>query len=222
MAIRGKYGGKNQCQNNLIKGVNLIAEPLPAIENGMCYMLCIHWLIRYLGKSPKTRRTPLEEFDEMTGNIVELRQVAQNFCAYYANALQFNIHNLQSHSDAWIRELSDQTEIFVEMMSRKSRTAQLYVNNATLVPRSASLDALTLTVWAEAYLVVFYFERDGKQRGHALAMVSVSRGNNLFFIYDPNRGLILCTAITDLADEIIKGYGSQNEGAVHIYIWAVR
>lgn len=222
MAIRGTYGGKNQCQHNLIKGVNLVAEPLSAIENGMCYMLCIDWIIRCLGNSPKTRRMPLREFDEMTGNIVELRQVAQNFCSYHANVLRFNLQNLQSHSAAWIREFSGQAEAFVEMMSRKARQAHIFVTDATLMPRSASLDGLALAAWSEAYLVLFFFESGGKRKGHALAMVSVSTKNNLFLIYDPNRGLILCTAITDLADIVVREYGKEKEESVHIYIWTVQ
>jgi hypothetical protein len=205
MAIIQQHGNRNQFQKNLIMGVNAYAKSeLPLIKNGMCYMLTLHWILEYLNANPKTANTANNVFDMMTANIAVLRQVAQNFSSYISNALNHQIDKLANDEIAFLNLIKEQSSDFVELLSRGTRNAQPYLPTFKIIPTPEIMLDISLTPQTEAYLVLFYFNSQGKRYGHAVGMIA--NAANDFRIYDPNAGVYTSTVLTDIFASILAVY----------------
>lgn len=210
MAIIKKHGEESQFQNNLIKGVNLYAKSeFALIKNGMCYMLTLYWILLYLHvlKDDKTTDTANTVFDDMTGNIELLEDVAKKFSDYKSNV--FKLNQSVKNEIEFMNLIKTEASMFVKFLSNGTRVIHSLFPTFSL---SSPLPAnLSLAPQTEAYFILFSFDDlNGKRKGHAIGMIA--NANNDFYIYDPNAGIYHSDTLTDVFTNIVPNCfsGSSN------------
>lgn len=162
------YGEKEQSQGQLIEVINReFSPPIPQIEQGMCYMLAIQFLLDYL-KDPKGA-SPEGTFDHITADKAYLRQIAGNFREYSDRGT--------------LLPVPESTQRYVDLLSRTRSEARLLANFST-----RSIDRPAIDNPARGHLVIFYFQNESgtKTFGHAVAVV---RDQDTHCLYDPNFGI---------------------------------
>lgn len=205
MALVGRHGNSNQFQANLIKGVNsYFNPPLKWIENGMCYMLTMDWILKYLEQPAKNANTANIVFDSLTADISELRMVANNFMAYVKDVLEIEDGKAKDAEIRRMQYIIKEAAMIVKMLSRNTRTATAYLPTFYVVPTPRALGKICLQPQTEAYLILFRFENEGKIHGHAIGMIADS--NRDYYIYDPNFGIIRATNISDVFAYVLPWY----------------
>lgn len=220
MALVSRHGNRNQFQANLIKGVNsYFKPPLKWIEQGMCYMLTMDWILKYLEQPVKNANTANEVFDLITADIVELRMVANNFMAYAKGLLEIEDGKAQDTELRQMQYIIKEASTIVRMMSRNTRTATAYLPTFHIIPTPTALGNIRLQPQTEAYLILFFFENDGKTHGHAIGMIA--ENNHDYYIYDPNAGVIRATIISDVFASVLPWY-TTNLSSIQVNVILVR
>lgn len=161
------YGNEQQTQGELIDWINAEFDPpIEQIEDGMCYMLAMQFLLDYL--RGQRGATPEHTFDHLTGDKVYLRQIAGNYREYIE-------HGFPSE------EIETLTPHYIELLSYGKLEAAEAFRFYPGTSYNPSLDSP-----AKGHLVVFYFEEGGETYGHAVAVVRVG---DTYCLYDPNYGI---------------------------------
>ncbi|RKJ31341.1 hypothetical protein D7X25_36040 [bacterium 1XD42-8] len=220
MALVSRYGNTNQFQENLIKGVNnYFNPPLKWIENGMCYMLTMEWILKYLEQTVKNADTAKVVFDFLTADISELRMVANNFMAYTKGLLKIEEGKAKDVEVRRMEYIINEAAIIVRMLSRNTRTATAYLPTFPIMPTPTALGNISLQPQTEAYFILFRFEDKGKIHGHAIGMIADS--NRDYYIYDPNFGIIRATNISDVFASVLPWY-TTNIRSIRVNVLIIR
>lgn len=220
MALVGRYGNQNQFQGNLIKGVNsYFNPPLKWIQNGMCYMLTLDWILKYLEEPAKKRNTAERVFDLITADIAELRMVANNFAAYAKDIPEVEKGTEKDVEIRWMNYIIKQAKVLVSMLSRNTRTLSAYLPTFNIVPTPTALGNIRIIPRTEAYLILFQFEAEGKTHGHAIGMIADSARD--YRIYDPNFGIISATVISDVFALVLPRY-TTNVNSIKVNVMLVK
>lgn len=220
MTLVSRYGNQNQFQENLIKGVNsYFNPPVKWIQNGMCYMLSLDWILKYLEEPAKKRNTAERVFDLITADIAELRMVANNFAAYAKNIPEIEKGETKDVELRWMEYIIKQAAVLVSMLSRNTRTATAYLPTVNIVPTPTALGNIRILPRTEAYFILFQFEAEGRTHGHAIGMIADSAGD--YRIYDPNFGIIRATVLTDVFALVLPWY-TTNVNSIKVNVMLIK
>jgi len=215
-----RYGNDDQFQKNLIKGVNsFFKPPLEWIQKGMCYMLALDWILKYLAEPAKRQNTAERVFDAITSNIAELRMIANNYAAYAGDILEIEQGKTRDMELRRMEYLIKQTAAHVSILSRNTRTATPYLPTFNLVPTPTALGKIHIIPRKEAYFILFLYEAEGNMHGHAVGMIADKEGD--YRIYDPNYGIIRATVISDVFASVLPQY-TKNFESIKVNVMLIK
>lgn len=176
------YGEEEQSQGKLIEVINREFDPpIPQIEQGMCYMLAIQFLLDYLGDVEHA--LPERIFDRITADHAYLRQIAGNFREYKDHGRSLTV--------------AEATQRYVELLSKRHSEARLVGSFSIGTILRPAIDNPV-----RGHLILFYFKNESGTRmfGHAVAAV---QDQDTYCLYDPNFGIYRTKNADDIYRDVL-------------------
>ena len=173
-----------------------------AIQNGMCFILSLKWIVLNLNTRPINMNTPEFSYDLLINDLGGLMTVAEKSTLYkresgFTHALPLDTQTLVQK---YLRDLSNnrydiRSVANINLDIPNANYSNLNQQQITLLRERASvLDIYASAPPTTAFLIINH--RISTPASHAMAMIH--SGTNAYKLYDPNHGVYTCNKITDL------------------------